>query len=110
MNAPAWHSSLTLGQSNQLELVQKRVCRILLSSNYQNYDQALCALDLDSLLERRKQLCSKYALTIFRSTKFADWFPKSNKVHGMELRTNPLIYKHKGSTNIFHNSPVPYLT
>ena len=104
--APAWHSSLTLGQSNQLELVQKRVCRNLLSSNYQNYDKALCALDLGSLLERRKKLCSKFALKTFRSTKFADWFPKSNKVHGMELGTNRLIYKHKGSTNRFHNSPV----
>ena len=49
--------TLTLSQSNQLELVQKRVCRILVSSNYQNYDQALClALDLDSLFETRKKL------------------------------------------------------
>ena len=67
--APAWHSSLTLGQTNQLELVQKRVCRILFSSKYQNYDQALCELDLDSLLERRKKLCSKFAFKNFQVNK-----------------------------------------
>ena len=107
---PAWHSSLTIAQSNQLELIQKRICRIILGSNYCTYKQALHLLDLDPLSERRENLCYKFVLKTYRSNKFPDWFPKTTRCHTMTLRSSRVFDMHQGSTNRFQNSPIPYLT
>ena len=108
--APVWHSSLTLAQSDKLELTQKRVCRIALGTRYANYKQALLDLKLESLYERRLNLCSKFILKTYKSNKFTDWFPKSNRCHAMTLRSTRLFHKHHGATNRFKNSPIPFLT
>ena len=55
--APAWHSSLTAGQTKSLERVQKRACRIILGRKYSGYTEALSTLTLCTLAERRTQLC-----------------------------------------------------
>ena len=106
---PVWHSSLSFAQSDNLELTQKCVCRILLGSKYCNYKQALYDLELESLYDRRLNLCFKFILKTYKSNKFNDWFPKSNRCHAMTLST-PIFDKHHGTTNRFQNSPIPFLT
>ena len=53
--APVWHSGVTVAASKQLERVQKAAFSIILGKQY------LTDLKMESLKERRKHLCSKFA-------------------------------------------------
>ena len=50
--SPVWHTTITQSQSKTIEFVQKRAVQIMLGKKY-NYDEALCLINLPSLLERR---------------------------------------------------------
>jgi DNA-binding transcriptional regulator of glucitol operon len=58
--APIWHSGLTVDQCAALERIQKRACKIIMGKEYASYDQALLDCGLDSLSQRRDQLCFKF--------------------------------------------------
>ncbi|XP_035696826.1 NPC1-like intracellular cholesterol transporter 1 [Branchiostoma floridae] len=53
---PVWYNSVTAAQSEKLERVQKRVCRIILGMQYTDYMSALSTLNISSLAERRERL------------------------------------------------------
>ena len=55
-NSNVWFSSITKDEAEDLERVQKNVCRLLLNDEYEDYPDALKKLNLDSLEERRKKL------------------------------------------------------
>ena len=63
---PAWHSGLTIAQSEDIERVQKVAVSIILS-NFENgtsqysYNSALVILNIDHLSTRRENLCLKFA-------------------------------------------------
>ena len=61
--APVFHSGLTMDQSRELELVQKKALAIILGNNYCNYEAALSQLQLDRLDTRRTKLCHNFALS-----------------------------------------------
>jgi len=54
-----WHSSLT--QENSDERVQKGAVRKILGGNYEEYQEALIKIDLDTLNSRREELCKPFA-------------------------------------------------
>ena len=56
-SATVWHSSLTEENSNDLERVQKSAVRIMLGNSYSGYKKSLNILQIDSLRDRREQLC-----------------------------------------------------
>ena len=56
-----WNSSLTVGNEDDLERIQKIAFKIILKDNYINYQNALNILELDTLKERRDQLCLQFA-------------------------------------------------
>ena len=58
----AYHSSLTVSQSTDLERIQKTCLKIILGDNYINYPAALEMTGLDSLFDRREARCLKFAL------------------------------------------------
>ena len=60
--APVWHSGHTRTQTDNLESIKKKVCRIILGQLYIRYDQALVALALETLVKRRVNLCTTFAL------------------------------------------------
>ena len=60
-SATVWHSSLTEENVNDLERVQKSALKIILQEKYKTYKQALAQLGLESLSERREQLCLNFA-------------------------------------------------
>ena len=60
-SAVVWHSSLSLKNIKDLERVQKSAAKIILGRNFLNYKNALKILNLDSLHERRKKICLKFA-------------------------------------------------
>ena len=108
--APVWHPGITQRQSNQVESVQKRVCRIVLGHQYVHYAHALSRLDLDQLSDRRISLCTNFATRTFKSGRFNDWYQKSKSSHSMTLRSSRVLEQQFCSTNRLKNSPIPYFT
>ncbi|KAI8487332.1 hypothetical protein Bbelb_351300, partial [Branchiostoma belcheri] len=62
--APCWSSALTQKQSDALERVQKRACRIILGRRNNSYTETLALLDLQRLADRREHLCSDFATSV----------------------------------------------
>ncbi len=66
---PVWHTSVSKAQSDQLELVQKWACRIIMAQRYTSYRAALETLGLVSLHERREQLLVRFGKSLQASIK-----------------------------------------
>ena len=56
-----WNSSLTVCESNDIELVQKSFLHIVLGYKYKDYESALKVCKLETLKERIQQLCQNFA-------------------------------------------------
>ena len=56
-----WHSSLTQEDTESIERVQKSALRVILRSNFQNYEYALEKFNLETLKERREKLFLSFA-------------------------------------------------
>ena len=109
---PVWHPALTVYVVGQIEWVQKSALAIILGRNYGSNRNALEILEMDTLEERRKSLCLKFALKASMHPTFKNWF-KESKVSKPRESSN--VPKEKyiqpyTRTGRFENSPIPYLT
>jgi hypothetical protein len=77
------HCALT--DENELERVQKSAMKVILQEKYNGYKNALNKLDLESLSERREQLCVNFAQKCVNLI-FLNIFPLNNKYHNMHIR------------------------
>ena len=73
-----WHSSITV--ENDIERVQKAALKIILANKYNNYEQALIQLNLDSLKSRREELCKNVALKCLNNDKTEKIFSLNLKI------------------------------
>ena len=69
---PAWHSSLTVKQSEDIERVKRVAVSIILSDCSTgkcdfSYDMALVTLDIEPLHVRREKLCLTFARKTLKS-------------------------------------------
>ena len=103
---PAWHSGITVRQSDDIEMIQKRALRIILSDQYVNYSNALEKSELATLKERRDSLCLKFAELLIR--KFRDWLPEEQSIN-RRLRHSKRLREFKCRTDRFRSSPLPSL-
>lgn len=106
---PVWHGSLTDEQSKKLESIQKRACRIILGTRYSSYTEALDLTGLQTLSNRRLQLCTNFAVHCTQSDRYANWFPLNIKTHGMTLRRSRTYQTVRSRTKRYAKSPLPYL-
>ena len=105
--APVFHSGLTLDQSRQLEMIQKKALVIILGVNYTSYESALSELNVERLDHRRTELCYSFALKCTKSPKHNSMFPLNNRVNSR----NPKPYKEfPCKSSRYFNSPIPYLS
>ena len=88
-SSTVWHSSLTVEDSQDIERVQKSAVRITLKEEYNNYDDALDILDIETLSERRENMSLKFARNCLKNDLTSDLFPL-NPTDGPEQgrRTN----------------------
>ena len=104
---PAWNSSLTDEDTQELERVQKTAMKILHGEKYSDYKTSLESCQLKSLEERRIDLCRTFALKCTQSKEHKDLF---------KINTNPnLHYPTKYEVPFcrherYRKSPIPYLT
>ena len=58
---PVWTAGLTMDDIRELERVQKTALAIILGRKYDGYQDALFELQIESLKDRRQDLCIKFA-------------------------------------------------
>ena len=56
-----WHSSMTQEDAENIERVHKNALNVISKSNYKDYENALEKLNLETLQERRENLCLSFA-------------------------------------------------
>ena len=76
---------------------------------YNNYIDALEEIDLQSLEERRQELCLKFAKKCTQNVKVKDIFPQREKTHDMEMRNEERFIVNHAHTERLKNSAVPYM-
>jgi hypothetical protein len=107
--AVVWNSGLTKENIAQIERVQKSAFSIILGQNYNSYDSALQALNMETLSSRREALSIKFAKKAAQHPRHSTWFepqPQASNTRSVKLQYKPVYYR----TERFKNSPVPYLT
>ena len=102
---PSWNGALTVQNIKDLERLQKISLRIILGSSYKTYENSLKVLNLESLTERRKKLCMKFAKKTSANPKFTKWFMKN---HRKTRRGNKFLLP-KARTTAYGKSPLFYL-
>ena len=78
-NSNVWFSSITNEEREDIERVQRVACKIILKEDYRDYQQALEALNLQSLSDRRQSLAKRFALKCANSDRFSNMFPLNQK-------------------------------
>ena len=66
-SSTVWHSSLTVEDSQDIERVQNSAVRIILKEEYNNYEDALDILNLETLSERREKISLKFARSCLKN-------------------------------------------
>lgn len=106
--APVFHSSLTVEQNNNLEKIQRRVCKIILGPSYITYSNACQVCNLPTLEERRLALCRKFAKSLSNHSICQTWLPKKKNTN-ITLRRIPIYQQFQFKTKRFKNSPLSFL-
>ena len=71
-----WHSGLTEQNTQDLERIQKTSFKIILKDNYMSYENALKVLDLETLSDRRENLCLSFARKCLKNERMSQYFEK----------------------------------
>jgi DNA-binding transcriptional regulator of glucitol operon len=97
-----WNSTLTCNQTQQIEKVQKRACKIIQGKNYTSYQDAINACEMVTLSERRQSHCFKFAKSLSECDQTNALIPPTRReVHGRELRNSGHITQLKCRTSRF---------
>ena len=108
-SAVVWHSSLSEDNKSDLERVQKSALKIILRENYKGYKQALVALGIESLSDRREKLCLKFAKKCSKHEKTKQMFPLNEKYHGMKTRKEDYFQVQHANTGRLQKSPLIFM-
>ena len=103
-----WHNSLTEKDINSLERIQKASVKIILKNNYKDYESALKMLNLDTLCERRRKQCLKFAKDCLKHEQMKKMFPINEKNSQIETRHKETYKVNKANTERYRQSAVPY--
>ena len=105
---PVWQGSITLAEKTDIERVQKCALHIILGTEYSSYRDALHTLKMNTLEERRTNLCLKFALKCEAHPKFRNWFQLTNNTYQTRRKTKYKVIHANHSRYI--TSPLGYLT
>ena len=107
--APVFHASLTASQANQIERVQKRALKLIGGYDI-SYQQLLEDMHLDSLADRRSQLCLRFAKKLLNSAEHRDILPPERvTISTRRTRYAHLLQPYRCGARL-RKSSVPYMT
>ena len=92
-----------------LERVQKAALRVILKSDYENYENALKISGLQSLDERRQGMSLKFAKKCLKNKNFSKLFPKNELKHEMRKRNTFKYVVKRANTERLKRSSIPYM-
>ena len=73
---PTYHPLLSIGQSRNIEALQKKALRVVYGPN-QRYEEALAIANLTTLEDRREALTKSFAVAAEKNPRYQDgWFPR----------------------------------
>ena len=106
-----WHSSITLENLTDIERVQKNALKIILQDEYIDYQNALEIMDLESLYDRRENLCLSFAKKCTRSKNchIRGIFPPNDQHPTVETRNPEKFHVNMARTGRYKDSAVPYM-
>ena len=106
-----YHSSLTIQQSNAMERVQRVCLRLILASEYIDYEQALRSCNLSKISQRRENRALSFAHKALKHPKHKSMFPISE-----DYLSNPFNIRNKekfkvnfARTTKYKRSFIPYM-
>ena len=104
-----WHSSLTQNNINDIERIQKSAVKMILKSEYRDYDSALKTLNIESLYNRREKLCLSFAKKCLKVENMKKLFPLKQKKHSMMKRKNEKYLLNNVNTERYKRSAIPFM-
>ena len=109
LTAPVWHSSLSLENRKDLERVQKTAFKIILGNKFKSYENGLKILDLQTLEERRNEICLNFAKRTSKHPKFKHLFPVNSKLHQMNTRNAEKYTVYNAKTERLKSSAIIFM-
>ena len=104
-----WHSGLSDENKEDLERVQKSALKLILKENYKSYENALNILEMETLDDRRRDLCLDFAKKCLKNEKMKKYFPENKKEHQMITRFEEEYQIDSTNTERLRNSPIIYM-
>ena len=105
-SAVVWSSSLSDQNKADLERVQRSALKIILGPKYRGYRNAL---NLETLEERRENLCLRFAKKCVRNDKTKSMFPLNKKAHIMKTRDFEKFEVQHANTDRLRKSAIIYM-
>ena len=105
---PVWNCSITLDEVTDIERVQKAFLYITLGEKYYRYESALEIMELETIEERRLQLCRTFATRAYKHPKHTMWFQQ--KMGAKTRSSKPELKIPLARLDRYKGSPIPYLT
>ena len=103
---PAWATSITKEQSNDIERIQKRALKIVFPDL--DYSQALEKANLKTLSQRRLELCKKFFTELQKESNILHSILPKVKGSNYSLRSNLKYTLPKVKKNRFKSFFIPY--
>ena len=94
-----------------IERVQKNALRIILQEDYESYAEALETLELESLYDRRQELCLTFAKKCAKSSysQVRRLFPNNHAHSTVETRDPEEYHVNMARTGRYLRSAVPFM-
>ena len=103
----AFHSSLTIEQTNDLERIQKVCLKIILGDNFVDYSAALEMTGLETLYLRRETRVLNFSLKCLKHPVNKNLFPL-NENNLLDNRHRELFKVNFARTDSYKDSAIPY--
>ena len=104
-----WNSSLTKSQIHDLEKIQKVSLKIILGDQYNSYKSACDFFQICSLSIWRLQLCTQFALKLYKSDHSSNYVTHTRKLVNTRA-DQPLLVENLCNTTRAYNAAHNYLT
>ena len=83
-NSGDWFSKVL--NSKTTAVWKKSAVKLIMEDKYRSYKKSIDELGMDSMDDRRQNLCLKFAQRCLKNEKAKKMFPLNEKIHGMETR------------------------
>ena len=104
----AFHSSLTVEQSNRIERIQKTCLKVILNDMYIDYQAALEMTGLQTLFDRRGQRCLQFSLRAIKHDRNSKLFPLNKTAGILNTRQSEKFTVNFATTSSYRDSAIPF--